>query len=306
MNRYVIRRLLQLIPTIFGIYTLTFIMTHVLPGDPASFLLGTRDDARTLANMRHAMALDQPLPIQYITFLKSALQGDLGRSYLTLQPVTRVIADAFPPTMYLALAAMFLAVGIGIPLGILAAIRKNSILDNIARLVSLFLVSIPVFWLGFQLQILFGVQLHWLPVSGLGLDAHIILPAVALSSTTLALLTRMTRACLLDELNQDYVRTAYSKGLREQAVVWLHAFRNALLPVITVWGTNLAGLLSGALLVEVIFAWPGLGRLLQQAIETRDYSVLQGLIIFLALIYAGANLIIDLTYPLIDPRIRFS
>ncbi len=306
MTRYVIRRLLQLIPTIFGIYTLTFIMTHALPGDPASFLLGTRDDARTLANMRHAMALDQPLPIQYITFLKSALQGDLGRSYLTLQPVTRVIADAFPPTMYLALAAMFLAVGIGIPLGILAAIRKNSILDNIARLVSLFLVSIPVFWLGFQLQILFGVQLHWLPVSGLGLDAHIILPAVALSSTTLALLTRMTRACLLDELNQDYVRTAYSKGLREQAVVWLHAFRNALLPVITVWGTNLAGLLSGALLVEVIFAWPGLGRLLQQAIETRDYSVLQGLIIFLALIYAGANLIIDLTYPLIDPRIRFS
>jgi peptide/nickel transport system permease protein len=306
MSRYIIKRLLQLIPTIFGIYTLTFALTHILPGDPASFLLGPRDDVQTLANKRHAMGLDQPLPVQYVAFLKSAFQGDLGQSYLTLQPVTTMIAEAFPRTLYLALAAMFLAVGIGIPLGILAAIRQNSILDNIARLVSLLLVSIPVFWLGFQLQILFGVQLHWLPVSGVGLDAHLILPAVALSSNTLALLTRMARANLLEELNQDYVRTAYSKGLRERAIVWRHAFRNALLPVITVWGTSLAGLLSGALLVEVTFLWPGLGRLLQQAISSRDYSVMQGLIIYLALIYAGTNLIIDLLYPLIDPRIRFS
>ena len=306
MSRYLIRRLVQLIPTILGIYTLTFVLTHILPGDPASFLLGPRDDVQTLANKRHAMGLDQPLPVQYVTFLKSAFQGDLGQSYLTLQPVTTMIAEAFPRTMYLALAAMFLAVGIGIPLGILAAIRKNSILDNIARLVSLLLVSIPVFWLGFQLQILFGVQLHWLPVSGVGLDAHLILPAIALSSNTLALLTRMTRANLLEELNQDYVRTAYSKGLRERAIVWRHAFRNALLPVITVWGTSLAGLLSGALLVEVTFLWPGLGRLLQNAISSRDYSVMQGLIIVLALIYAGTNLIIDLLYPLIDPRIRYS
>lgn len=305
MGRYFIRRLLQLIPTVIGIYTLTFVMTHILPGDPASYLLGEHATETTLANMRHAMALDQPILVQYVTFLKSAFQGDLGRSYLTLQPVTQMIATAFWPTVWLALAAMLLAVGIGVPLGILAALRKNSVLDNLSRLAALFLVSIPVFWLGIELQIVFGLQLKWLPTSGMGVDAHIVLPAIALCGGTLALLTRMTRSNLLEELNQDYVRTAYSKGLREGSVVWRHAFRNALIPVVTVWGGSLASLLSGALLVEVIFSWPGLGRLLQQAIETRDYSVLQGLIIVLALLYAGVNLVIDLTYPLIDPRIRY-
>jgi peptide/nickel transport system permease protein len=305
MAKYFLRRLLQLIPTVFGIYTITFFLTHVLPGDPASFLLGTRESAETLENLRHVMKLDQPLPIQYLTFLQSALQGDLGTSYLTHQPVTEMIAQAFWPTVTLALIAMFLAVGIGVPLGVLAAARKNSIADNLSRLLALVLVSVPVFWLGIEMQIVFGLQLKWFPISGIGADAHIVMPALALCGGPLALLTRMTRSNLAEELNQDYVRTAQSKGLRARVVLWRHAFRNALIPIVTVWGGSLAGLLSGALLVEVIFNWPGLGYLLQRSIQTRDYSVLQGLIITLALIYAGMNLLIDLTYPLIDPRIRY-
>ncbi len=306
MSGYLIRRLLQLIPTIIGIYIITFFLTHVLPGDPALFLLGNRDDPQTLENLRRVMKLDQPLLVQFVTFVQNAITGDLGTSYLTHRPVTTMIGEAFWPTVWLALSAMVLAVGIGVPLGILSAVYNRSIVDNLSRLIALVAVSIPVFWLGVQLQILFGVQLRILPISGIGYDKHLILPAVALSAGTLALLTRMTRSSLLEELNRDYIRTARSKGLTERLVTWRHALRNALIPIVTVGGGSLAGLLTGSLLVEVIFSWPGLGYLLERSIDTRDYSVLQGLIIVLALIYAGMNLIIDLVYPLIDPRIRYS
>jgi peptide/nickel transport system permease protein len=302
---YALRRLIQLIPTVFGIYTLAFFLMRVLPGDPATVLAGFRDDQQALENLRRVMKLDEPLLNQYVAFLQNGVQGDLGRSYVSGQPVTEMIGQAFMPTVWLALAAMALAVGIGVPLGILSALRKNSIWDNLSRLIALIGVSIPVFWLGMQLQILFGLQLKWLPISGPGLDKHIILPAFALCGGTLALLTRMTRSSVLEELSLDYIRTAYSKGLRSRRVIWVHALRNALLPVVTVWGGSLANLLSGALLVELIFSWPGMGRLLVQAISTRDYPLLQGLIIVLALLYAGVNLLVDLTYPLIDPRIRY-
>jgi ABC-type dipeptide/oligopeptide/nickel transport system permease component len=302
---YALRRLIQLIPTIFGIYTLAFFLMRVLPGDPATVLAGFRDDQQALENLRRVMKLDEPLFNQYIAFLQDGVHGDLGRSYVTGQPVTEMIGDAFMPTVWLALAAMALAVAIGIPLGILSALRKNSLWDNLSRFMALIGVSIPVFWLGMELQILFGLQLRWLPISGPGLDQHIILPAFALCGGTLALLTRMTRSSVLEELSLDYIRTAYSKGLRSRRVIWVHALRNALLPVVTVWGGSLANLLSGALLVELIFSWPGMGRLLVQAISTRDYPLLQGLIVVLALLYAGVNLLIDLTYPLIDPRIRY-
>jgi peptide/nickel transport system permease protein len=302
---YALRRLIQLIPTIFGIYTLAFFLMRVLPGDPATVLAGFRDDQQALENLRRVMKLDEPLLNQYIAFLQDGVHGDLGRSYVTGQPVTEMVGDAFMPTVWLALAAMALAVAIGIPLGILSALRKNSLWDNLSRFMALIGVSIPVFWLGMELQILFGLQLRWLPISGPGLDQHIILPAFALCGGTLALLTRMTRSSVLEELSLDYIRTAYSKGLRSRRVIWVHALRNALLPVVTVWGGSLANLLSGALLVELIFSWPGMGRLLVQAISTRDYPLLQGLIVVLALLYAGVNLLIDLTYPLIDPRIRY-
>lgn len=305
MTRYLISRLIQLLPTVFGIYTLAFFLMRVLPGDPATFIIGVRDDTEAVDNLRRIMRLDEPLLNQYLGFLGDGLRGDFGRSYITAQPVSEMIANAFPLTLRLALAATLFAVSIGIPLGVIAAVYRNSFWDSFSRLLALFGVSVPVFWLGIQLQILFGLQLRLLPISGSSEFQHIILPAITASGGMLALLTRMTRSSLLEELNQDYVRTARSKGLRERLVTFRHALRNALLPVVTVWGGSLAGLLSGTLLVEVIFNWTGMGRLLVQAINTRDYPLMQGLIIVLALLYAGVNLVVDLLYPLIDPRIRY-
>ncbi|MEO8606456.1 MAG: ABC transporter permease [Chloroflexota bacterium] len=304
MLRYTINRLIQLIPTIFGIYTLAFFLMRVLPGDPATVLIGFRENQAALDNLRRVMHLDEPILNQYLAFLQGAVTGDLGRSYLTGQAVTEMIGDAILPTFMLAGSAMLIAVVIGVPLGMLAALRRNSLWDNVSRLIALLGVSIPVFWLGVQFQILFGLQLKWLPVSGNGYDQHLILPAVTASLATLALLTRMTRSSMAEQLGLDYIRTAYGKGLSRRIVIVRHALRNALLPVITVWGGSLANLLSGTLLVEVIFSWPGMGRLLVQAINTRDYPLVQALVIFFALIYAGINLLIDLSYPLIDPRIR--
>ena len=305
MSRYLISRLLQLVPTLFGIYTLAFVLMRVLPGDPATFLIGFRDDDQALANLRLQMHLDEPMINQYVAFLGNAIRGDLGNSYLTRQPVSDMINQALPQTVILGLSAMTIAVLIGIPLGAVAALRKNSLWDNLSRLLALLGASIPVFWLGVQMQILFSIDVKLLPMSGAGFDNHLIMPAVVLSAGTLALLTRMTRSTLLEELSQDYIRTARSKGMRERRVVWRHAFRNTLLPLVTIGGNSLANLLSGALLVEVIFSYPGMGKLLVQAVSTRDYTLLQGLVIVFALIYAGMNLLVDLTYPLFDPRIRF-
>jgi len=305
MSRYILNRLLQLIPTIFGIYTLAFLLMRVLPGDPATFLVGFRDDDEALANLRSYMHLDEPLVNQYAAFLVNALHGDLGRSYLTRLPVTEMIGDAFPPTIVLGLSAMSIAVIVGIPLGILSAVYRNSIIDSAARLIALLGVSIPLFWLGVQMKILFSLNLKWLPISGAGYDKHLIMPAMALSGATLALLTRMTRSTMLDQLSQDYIRTARGKGLRARVILGRHALRNALLPILTVAGGSLANLLSGSLLIEFIFNYPGMGKLLVQAVNTRDYTLLQGLVIVFAVLYAGINMLIDLLYPLIDPRIRY-
>jgi peptide/nickel transport system permease protein len=305
MPRYILSRFVQLIPTIFGIYTLAFVLMRVLPGDPATFLVGFRDDPAALAEVRSAMHLDGPLTDQYVAYLTSTLRGDLGQSYLTKLPVTTMIQQAIGPTIVLALSAMALSIVIGIPLGVISAIYKDSIWDNLSRVLSLIGVSIPVFWLGVQMQLFFSINHKILPISGAGFDNHLIMPAVALCGGGLALLTRMTRSVMLEQLDQDYVRTARGKGLRARAIVWTHAFRNALLPVLTVGGNSLANLLSGALLVEVVFSYPGMGKLLVQAVNTRDYTLLQGLIIVFALLYAGINLLVDLIYPLVDPRIQF-
>lgn len=306
MYRYFLSRLIQLLPTILGIVTVVFLLMRVLPGDPALYLAGFRDDADTIASLRAQLKLDEPIVNQYVGFIGSSLQGDLGNSYSLRRPVTEIIAESLPNTAVLAIAAMAIAVFIGVPLGIVSALRKNSIWDSLSRLVALIGVSIPIFWLGIQLQILFGLQLDLLPISGTGFDEHLILPAVSASMGMLALMTRMTRSSLLEVLGQDYIRTAYSKGLTARRVMIRHALSNALLPLLTVWGSSFAGLLSGTLLVEVIFSWPGLGRLLVQAITARDYPLVQGIVIIFALIYAGLNLLIDLVYPLIDARIQYS
>lgn len=306
MLRYITNRLIQFIPTILGIYVLTFLLMRVLPGDPAQFLEGDRGDAQSLAETRARLGIDQPLFNQFIIFMGDALRADFGRSFITNRPVTAMIGETLPPTLVLGLAAMLFAVSVGIPLGIIAALRHNSVWDNITRFIALIGVSIPVFWLGLQLQIIFGLHLRLLPVSGLGYNQHLILPAVAASFGMLAVLMRITRSSLLEVFSQDYIRTARSKGLHARRVIWRHALSNALLPIVTVWGTGLASLLSGALLVEIIFSWPGMGRLLINAIGARDYPTVQGLVITFALIYALLNLLVDLVYPLVDPRIRYS
>jgi peptide/nickel transport system permease protein len=305
MGTYISRRLLQLIPTLFGVYTLAFLLMRILPGDAAKYLAGFRGNAAALAALRAKMNLDESILNQYASFLTRLIRFDLGNSYITGQPVTEMIGAAIPVTLQLAFAATLIALIIGVPLGVLSALRKDTVTDNGLRILAVFGASVPTFWLGIQLQIVFGLNLKWLPVSGVGFDQHIILPSAALAVSTIALLLRMTRSSLLDELNQDYVRTARSKGLSQRRVIWGHAFRNALLPVVTVWGLSLADLLTGALLVELIFSWPGMGRLLVQSITTRDYPLLQANLIILAVVYAGGNLIVDLLYTFIDPRIRY-
>jgi ABC-type dipeptide/oligopeptide/nickel transport system permease component len=306
MFAYALSRLVQMIPTVLGIYVLTFFMMRVLPSDPAKFIEGDRGDAQSLAETRARLRLDEPLSVQFTTFITSALQGDLGRSFIHNRPVSTMVGESFQPTAVLAIAATAIAVVLGIPLGIISAVRRNSVWDFVARLVALIGVSIPVFWLGIQLQILFAVNLKWLDPTGSTKLSHLIMPAIAASFGMLAVLTRITRSSLLEVLGQDYVRTAHSKGLPSLVVFNKHALRNALLPVVTVWGATLASLLSGTILVETIFAWPGMGRLLVAAIGQRDYPLVQGIVITYALVYATLNLIVDLLYPLIDPRIRYS
>jgi ABC-type dipeptide/oligopeptide/nickel transport system permease component len=278
---------------------------RVLPGDPAKFLLGFRGNDTALAALRERMHLDDPIVTQYVTFFGNLLHGDLGSSYVTGEPVTEIISRAFPLTLQLALVATIISAVVGIPLGVLSALRQDSIIDNGSRIVAVLGASVPTFWLGIQLQVIFGLNLRWLPISGVGFDSHIVLPSAALAVATLVLLMRMTRSSLLDEFGQDYIRTARSKGLGERRVIWVHALRNAMLPLLTVWGLSLADLLTGALLVEVIFTWPGMGRLLVQSISTRDYPLLQANLIILAVVYAGANLVVDVLYSVIDPRIRY-
>jgi ABC-type dipeptide/oligopeptide/nickel transport system permease component len=306
MLRYLISRLIQFAPTLLGIYVLTFVLIRVLPGDPAQFLEGDRGDEQSLAATRARLGIDEPLTTQFWIFFSDAVRGELGRSFITLRPVSDMIAQTFPNTAMLGICAMLIAVGVGIPLGIISAITHNSIWDNLSRLIALIGVSIPVFWLGLQLQIVFGLNLRLLPVSGSGQPEHLVLPSVAASFGMLAVLMRITRSSALEALTQDYIRTARSKGLSQGRVIMRHMLSNALLPIVTVWGTGLASLLSGTLLVEVIFSYPGMGRLLVDSIASRDYPSVQGLVITFALIYAGLNLLVDLLYPLVDPRIRYT
>jgi peptide/nickel transport system permease protein len=306
MLRYAFARLIQFIPTLIGIYVLTFFLMRVLPGDPAQFLVGDRGDEQSLLATRVRLGIDQPLLAQFGIFVGDAINGNFGTSFITRRPVMDMINDAIGPTAVLGLAAMLVAVCVGIPLGLIAALNHNSTFDNISRIVALIGVSIPIFWLGLQFQVLFGLGLRILPVSGFGYDEHLILPAIAASLGMLAVLTRITRASLLEVLSQDYIRTAHSKGLSYRRVMLRHALSNALMPIVTVWGTGLAGLLSGTLLVEVIFSWPGMGRMLVDSISARDYPTVQGTVIVFAVIYAALNLLVDVLYPVFDPRIRYS
>lgn len=334
MWTYLARRTLGLIPVLLGISLLVFLFLHLIPGDPAVVMIGERADAAAVERIRESLGLNKPLWMQFGYFVKQILSGDLGNSIFNQLSITNQIANRWPATFELALAAMLFASAIGIPLGVLAAVRKNSIWDNVATSISLLGVSLPVFWLGLLLVYLFSVNLGWLPAGGristdldsvfrritgfyvidsviqgkglLDVIKHLVLPAITLGTIPLSILTRITRGAMLEVLKQDYVRTANAKGQIPKVVIWRHAFKNALLPVITVIGLQFGTLLGGAILTETIFSWPGLGSWVYEGILNRDYPVVQGGVLFVAVIFVAANLLVDLSYALFDPRIQYS
>jgi len=302
--RYLFRRLLLTIPVLLGVATLVFSLIHLVPGDPAQAMLGDGASPQDIAELRTSLGLDRPLLEQYVTFLRHAIGGDLGRSFRTGQPVTTMIVERVPATAELAVAAMFVAVLIAIPLGVVAAVWRGTAADYGAMTFALAGVSIPNFWLGPLLAIVFAVELGWLPVSGRGTLAHLILPSVSLGLALSAILARMTRASLLDELRELYVRAAQARGVSRVVAITLHALRNSMVPLLTIVALQFGAVLTGAVITETIFAWPGIGRLLIQSIGFRDYPMVQGCILLIAVTYVTVNLVTDLMYGVLDPRIR--
>ena len=307
MLSYILRRLLYTIPVVWGVVTVVFILINVVPGDPARLMLGQRGDPATLAKIRSDMGLDLPIHQQYFNFLRDVAKGDLGKSYRSNELVTTALLERFKATFRLAVWAILLAALVGITAGVISAVKQYSAFDYSAMIIAISGVSAPVFWVGLLLLLAFAYNLNWIPGVGYG-DGdwrYLILPVITLGVRPAALLARITRSCMLEVLSQDYVRTARAKGLAERVVVGRHAFRNALIPVITILGTQISDLLSGAVLTETIFAWPGIGRLEVEALINRDFPIMRGGIIFMALIFLVANLIVDLSYGFIDPRVRY-
>jgi peptide/nickel transport system permease protein len=304
MLRYLVRRLLLTIPVLLGVATLVFALIHFIPGDPAQAILGEGASQEDIAQLRARLGLDRPLIVQYGVFLNGVIRGDLGESLRNGQPVAAQILQRMPATAELAFAAMAVAVLIALPLGIIAAVWRGSAIDYGAMTLSLVGISIPNFWLGPLMAMIFAVQLGWLPVGGRGTPAHLVLPAVTLGAALAAILARMTRASLLEELGEPYVLAARAKGVSLARAVLHHAFRNSLIPIVTILGLQFGVVLTGAVITETIFAWPGIGRLLIQSIGFRDYPTVQGCVLLIAVTYVGVNLLTDLTYGFLDPRIR--
>ena len=304
MVRYVIHRVLLAVPVLIGVATLVFSLIHLVPGDPATAMLGDGAAPQDIAELRTSLGLDKPLLEQYVTFLRHAVTGDLGVSFRTGQPVTTMIAERVPATAELAIAAMIVAIVIAIPLGVVAAVWRGTAADYGAMTFALAGVSIPNFWLGPLLAIVFAVELGWLPVSGRGTLAHLVLPAFSLGLALAAILARMTRASLLDELGELYVRAARARGVSRAVAVTGHALRNSMVPLLTIIALQFGAVLTGAVITETIFAWPGIGRLLIQSIGFRDYPMVQGCILLIAVTYVTVNLVTDLLYGVLDPRIR--
>jgi len=306
MLQYVIKRLLSTIPVLLGISLLLFFMLRMLPGDPAQVLAGQMASQEDIKNIRQQLGLDKPIFVQYGIFLSRLAKLDLGRSARTQNPVIKEIWARLPNTMLLALAAISLACLFGIPAGIISAVRPYTWIDYLFTSMALFGISMPTFWLGLMLIVIFSLVLHWLPAGGIGSWKHVILPSFTLAAFVVAFITRITRASMIETLSQDYTTTARSKGLKEQVVIVKHALKNALIPIITVVGLQFGLLLGGAVLTETVFAWPGLGRLIVDSILARDYPVIQGTILIFGLLYILVNLVVDLLYAFIDPRIRYA
>ena len=305
MIRYISIRLLFALPALWLILTMVFLLAHIVPGDPVAQMLGEGARAEDLTQLRHALGLDLPLPVQYGRYLSGVLHGNLGESFRFQQPVLKVVAEHYPATLELAAVALLICALIGIPAGVLAAHKRGERTDHTVAVLTLFGLSVPNFALGPVLILLFSVVLGWLPVSGRGGISHLILPSFTLGAALAAILTRMVRTSVIEELSADYIRTARAKGVSESGVLFRHALRNALIPILTILGLQFGSLLAGTIVTESIFSWPGIGRLAVQAIGARDYPLLQGCILLIAVSYVFVNLLTDLVYALVDPRVRF-
>ena len=304
MLRYLLHRLLYTLPVIWLVVSIVFLLIHFVPGDPIQQMLGEGAASADIESARHAYGLDVPLGRQYLNYWKGVLHGDLGPSLRFNQGVSKLIAQRYPYTLQLTLAALLVAILLAIPAGVRSARHRNQWDDRALSVVSLFGLSFPNFALGPVLILLFSIQLGWLPVSGSGSWLHLILPAITMGGALAAILTRMVRTSMLEELGQDYIRTARAKGLPERTVVYRHALRNAMIPIVTVLGLQFGALLAGAIVTETIFSWPGIGRLTVEAIANRDYYLVQGCILAIGLTYVAVNFLTDFVYSIVNPRIR--
>ena len=303
MLRYIVTRLLATIPILLGIVFVTMLTLDLIPGDPVALMLGENARPEQEAALRENLGLDKPLPVRFVNYIGNVLQGDLGRSIRQGTPVIDEIAAVWPKTLQLTLAAIGLAVVVGLFTGAISALYPNSLTDGVVRLLALLGLSMPVFWLGLILIYFFGYYFRLFPVGGSGTWRHLVLPSLALAAPSVAIISRMTRSTMLEVMREDYVRTARAKGLGARQVVWRHVLRNSLIPVITVIGLQFGQLMGGAVLTETVFAWPGLGRLMVQAIFSRDYILLQGAVLVLALSFVVINTLVDISYAYIDPRV---
>lgn len=303
MLSYLARRLLLVVVVVLGVATVVFFLQR-LSGDPTNLLLPVDAPESMRQELRHELGLDAPIQVQYVRFLGRLSRGDLGRSFKFKEPVLALVLERLPRTMLLAGTALLLATVLAIPLGILAAIRSNTWIDTVATGISLVGQAIPVYWLGLVLILLFSVRLRWFPTMGGGSIRALVLPAVTLGAYSMARITRLTRSAVLDVLGQDYIRVARAKGIRERSVLYKHALRNAAIPIITMIGLQLGGLLGGAVLTEVVFAWPGIGRLAVNAVYNRDFPLVQGVALTTAVLFSLVNLIVDLTYVMVNPQVR--
>jgi peptide/nickel transport system permease protein len=304
VGTHLLSRLRQAVPVVFGVVTIVFLLIHMIPGDPVEIMLGENAVPALKTELRKELRLDRPLSVQYAEYLAGLVRGDLGTSFRSREPVTREILSRVPATLLLALASMLVALAVSVPLGVLSAMRPRSAVDHLCGLFSMLGLAMPNFWLGPLLILLFSIRLGLLPVGGWGTAAHFVLPAATMGTGMAAILTRMLRASLLEEIRQEYVQVAIARGLSRTVAVLRHALRNALIPVLTVLGLQFGALLAGSVITETIFSWPGIGRLTIQAIDARDYPLVQGCVLFIALFTVAVNLLTDLLYSRIDPRIR--
>lgn len=313
MIKMILKRIFQLIPVLLITMSMTFVITRVLPGNPAVSILGPQATAEDIAKMEEEMGLHDPMPVQYINYMKRILTGDLGTSYRYNRPVADLIFEKLPNTLQIALASLIIALLIGVPVGIISAVKQYSVFDYISMIAALIGVSMPSFWLGLMLVLIFSVNLGWFPTMGMGaisngigdVISHLFLPSLCLSFGSMANFARISRSSMLEVIDQDYMKAVRAKGIRENVVIIKHGYKNALPPIVTVLGMRIAALMTGAIMIETIFAWPGIGRLIVDAINNNDFEMIQGTVLFMAILYVTVNLVVDIIYLYINPKVSY-